>query len=261
MRVVLRTASAAIVLAVLIALATGCAGRQDAARMQVQASGARTSIDDKLADDPAVDGLIAPYRETVVEKMSEPLAFSPVPMETDRPEGLLGALASDIVLARARAETGLPVEACVMNNGGLRRGLPPGTITLGLVYEVMPFDNEIVVLRLAGEQMAALAKQLAEAGGEPQSGFAFAIVGNAATDVRVGASPLESRDYWVATSDYLAGGGGGLAVLWEAQETLRTGVLVRDALADAFRGYGSQGDGDGVGAIPVPELGRVRRGR
>jgi hypothetical protein len=66
-----------------------------------------------------------------------------------------------------------------------------------------------------------------------------------------------ARDYWVATSDYLADGGGGMATLWAPRETRRTGVLIRDAIADALRRIGRTG-GEELGEIPMPEMGRIR---
>ena len=246
-------------LALITALALpGCAGHQQPVDLRLTGEAKRIQIDKNLPEDPAVEELIAPYRQTVVEKMSAPLAFAPVPFERDEPEGMLGALAADLVLARARDVTGLPVDACVLNNGGLRRALPVGKITLGLVYEVMPFDNEIVVLRFTAQQMQTLADQIAATGGEPVSGLSLTIAGGKATDVLVGGKAIEPRDYWVATSDYLAGGGGGVAVLWEAEETIRPAVTIRDALVYGLRAIGAAGGGGELGAVPVPEMGRIR---
>ena len=238
----------------------GCAGGP-APPAHVQAEASRVQIDAALATDSGVEELIRPYRQELEQRMNAPLAFSPVPMRTGDPEGLLGALACDIVQARAQTETGLAVDAAVLNNGGLRISLPPGTITLGKIYEVMPFDNEIVVLRFSAAQMDTLANQLAERGGEPVSGLGLVIEGRRAVDVTVAGRPLEARDYWVATSDYLSTGGGGMPMLWEAEETRATGVMIRDALVDAFRAYGEAGDADGLGAVAVPEMGRIRRSR
>lgn len=245
-----------IVLAAALAL-LDCAGHGRAMEVRVSSQGTRTSIDKDLPDDPAVAELIAPYREAVSQKMSETLAFSSVPMERGEPEGLLGALACDLVLARARAATGLPVDGCVLNNGGLRRGLAVGRITLGDIYEVMPFDNEIVVLRFNREQMQALADQIAGAGGEPIAGFGFRISGKRAQDLQVAGGSLTDRDYFIATSDYLSGGGGAMAMLWEAQETIPTGIAIRDALIDGLRAYGAGGTADEPGTIPVPEMKRI----
>ena len=75
-----------------------------------------------------VDSLIAPHRREMVRQMEVPLANCPVEMRTGRPEGLLGALMADIVLARARAEAPFEIAACVLNNWGFRIPWSPGPI-------------------------------------------------------------------------------------------------------------------------------------
>ena len=204
-----------------------------------------------------VDSLIAPHRRELVRQMEVPLAICPVEMRTGRPEGLLGALMSDIVLARARQAAAVRIDACVLNDGGFRIPWSPGPITLGLVYEVMPFDNTIMLLRLSSAQMESLADQLAADGGAPVAGLGLAIQGERATDLLISGTPLEERDYWIATNNYLAQGGGGLPVLWESQEVRETGILIRTAIADAVRAYGATRAGN-LGELPVPEMGRIR---
>jgi len=105
--------------------------------------------------------------------------------------------------------------------------------------------------------MRALAGDLAARRGEPISGFGFTLIGNQAVDVQVGGEPIQARDYWVATSDYLADGGGGMATLWAPREIRRTGILIRDVIADAVRRIGQAGDGE-LGEIPLPAMGRIR---
>ena len=233
-----------------------------------------------------LEALIAPYRDSLEVEMGEVLAVCPVDMREGEPEGLLGALVCDIVLARARAATDLPVDACVLNNGGLRAALPAGPVTLGQVYEVMPFDNEIVLLHFSGEEVRTLADQIATAGGEPVAGMSFAIEEGRAAQVRIGppggGEPIGDREYLIATSDYLASGGGNMSVLWNRNEKpVLTGVLVRDAMISAFRSFGERGapagdagelggsgalrkagaDGRNRGPLPVPEMGRIRLAR
>jgi 2',3'-cyclic-nucleotide 2'-phosphodiesterase (5'-nucleotidase family) len=261
----------ALLLAVL--LATSCAGPQRGAQRTALApqpvGGVPLAVDASIPGDRAADSLIAPYRATVAERMNEPLAISPVPMERGNPEGTLGALVADIVLARARIETGLPVDVCVLNNGGLRIPWPAGVITLGLVYEVMPFDNLITVVRISAAEMDTLANEIASHDGEPVSGLSLRIVKappkpgetrprQAASDVKVGGVPLAGREYWVATHDYLASGGGGLSALWEPLEKRVTSVFVRDAIADGLREYGARRRANGeLGELPVPQMGRI----
>lgn len=237
----------------------GC-GTSRAALTLARIDTAQTRIDADLAGAPDVDTLIAPYRKVIDETMNEPLAICPAALETHKPEGSLGALIADFVLARARAASGLPVDLCVLNDGGLRIPWPADTITLGLVYELMPFDNAIVVLRLTADQVRSLADEIAARRGEPVSGISFRIVEKKAVDLRVGGAEVGDRDYWVATSDYLSDGGGGMQTLWAAQETRPTGVLVRDAIADALRETtaAARGPGAALGTIALPEMGRVR---
>jgi 5'-nucleotidase len=41
----------------------------------------------------------------------------------------------------------------VMNNGGIRTGLPAGAITYGMLYEVQPFGNRLHRMRMTGAQL------------------------------------------------------------------------------------------------------------
>ena len=246
--------AAAALLWALAGCSSGSQGSAPTAEPQIPQSiaASQTRISAGMPGSAEVDTLIAPYRRQLEGQMNEVLAYLLTNMQTGRPEGLLGNLIADITLSRAVQEADVPVDACVINNGGLRVPWSRGEITLGLVYEVMPFDNEIVILRFSGEQVAQLANEIAARRGEPISGLIFTIRDEGAADVRVGGRPVGSRDYWIATSDYLANGGGGMPTLWEPAETRLTGVFIRDAIADALRAFGA------VGAIPVPDMGRIK---
>jgi len=193
------------------------------------------------------------------------LAYCPANMRTGRPEGALGNLIADFVLARAKLGSRVPADACVINNGGLRVPWSEGPITLGLVFEVMPFDNDLVVLRLTSEQVRRLADEIAARGGEPVAGMGFVIQGERAMGLEVAGAPVVAdRDYWIATSDYLADGGGGMPTLWDAQERVSLGILIRDIIADAVRASGERGGdaaADRPGTLPMPEMGRIREAR
>jgi len=255
------TARAAVATAWLLALALlagGCGAPRPAGLVLVEMGGRPLRVAAETPADSTADALIAPYRHVVEERMGEPLAISPAPLQRGAPEGPLGSLIADMVLARARAESGLAVDACLLNNGGLRISWPEGPITLGLVYEVMPFDNALALLRLSAGQVRALADQIAERGGEPLSGMLVRVRRgeDRAREVRVGGEPLAERDYWIVTSDYLAYGGGGMPALWEPLERRTLPLLIRDAIADACRAYGAAGEPGELGRLPLPEGGR-----
>src|SRR5690606_33834419 len=142
------------------------------------------------------------------------------------PEGALGNFAADAMRTVAAEALGEPVDIAVTNNGGLRVPIPEGPITVGALFELMPFENALVLLTLSGTQVDSLAGQIARIGGEPVAGLTFTIEepSRRAVDVRVNGEPVDpGRLYRVVTSDYLADIGGGLPVLSEYRERVDVG--------------------------------------
>ena len=62
----------------------------------------------------------------------------------------LGNLLADAWRRMARADVGLT------NNGGIRSSLPAGPITFGQLYDVVPFQNELVKVRISGSVLRAV---------------------------------------------------------------------------------------------------------
>jgi 2',3'-cyclic-nucleotide 2'-phosphodiesterase (5'-nucleotidase family) len=99
-----------------------------------------------------------------------------------------------------------------------------------------------VVLELTDVQVDSLAQQIARIGGEPIAGFRFAIDSSTrrAHGIQVDGKPLESgRRYRLATSDYLADGGGGMPALWNPAGRENLNLLLRDAFIQYVRDKGT----------------------
>lgn len=193
-------------------------------------------ISNEISDDPEISALIAPYIRRMSSRMNQVIAWSTKPMVKGQPESTLGNLSADIVRFRAVRELGKPVHIAVVNNGGLRIPLPEGNITVGHIYELMPFENTITVLRLSGTQVQKMADQIASGGGQPVSGIRFRIQDGRANDILVNYEPLSpDREYLVATNNYMADGGEDISVLWEPIERIDTGVLIREAMIEYIR--------------------------
>ena len=92
--------------------------------------------------DSTVLAIIAPYQNAIEEEMNEVLTYTKYDLEKGRPQSTLGNFVTDLCLNYADAHI------CVMNNGGLRTTISKGNITRGKLYELMPFENELVVLEL-----------------------------------------------------------------------------------------------------------------
>lgn len=189
-------------------------------------------ISDSVTADPGLEKIVETYRIQLDEKVSEVIGTATETLTKDSPEGALGNFAADALLEIAREASGIPVDFALTNNGGLRVPIVKGSITVGDMFELMPFENALVVLTLTGVQVDSLIQELAREGGEPIAGLSFKIAGpeRIAEEIFVRGEPLDrSREYRVATSDYLADGGGRLRALLEPVDRKDTGVTLRDA--------------------------------
>ncbi len=186
--------------------------------------------------DSAVDAAIAPYREQLEAEMTEVLAYSEQAMQKDSPEGLLNNFVADLVLDKARElyspEDGKPIDFCLLNYGGLRTSIPEGPVTRGRIFELMPFENEIVVITLSPERTRELFQYLAESQvGMPVSGIRLGIKDNEPEIIQIQGEPLDpDRSYKVVTSDYLAGGGDRMDFFLQPQKSELIGLRIRDAI-------------------------------
>lgn len=188
-------------------------------------------------EDPAIAGMLKPYRDSMSVAMDKPVFHSPsrVSMsgleDGDTP---LGNFVTDAMLESARADI------AVVNSGGIRAPLPEGTITVGDVFTVLPFDNTIVTVPMKGWQVRQLfdfiAGRIGKRGFAQIAGAEFVIRRNRASDIRVGGRPLESdRTYRVATLDFLYGGGDGYTLFARAGVAGQTGIFTHDAAVDFLR--------------------------
>ena len=199
-----------------------------------------TPVDKKLEKE------IAPYRASLQKQLSEEVVYSPIPMEKGLPESELTNVIADAVFTSAKAwsaenEKPFP-DMCLLNNGGIRTALPAGMLNLGHMYEVMPFENEIVLLKLTPEKFRGLVNYVADKGGSPVAGIRMKINGNVAEQVEINGQPfLFDKDVWVATSDFLAYGGDGMNFFDQPLAYFETRIKVRDAITNYFRSFHAMG--------------------
>ena len=170
-------------------------------------------MDGSIQNAPKADSLIAPYKSSLDKTMNEVIGSSAIEMKrikTDR-ETLLGNFVADLTFDYAYNLSlldtftfGTP-DMCILNFGGLRTSVPKGDITRGLVFELMPFENDVVVIKMNKQDMTSMMRYLS-ASPQPIS-RAGLFVSATDTTFTINGEKLEDRTYTVVTSDYLAGGG------------------------------------------------------
>ncbi len=194
------------------------------------------SLNDSTLVHSETQALIAPFTETLEKEMNEIIAQNSVnmPRKKDAPESLLGNFVSDLVYQYAQDKT-LNIDFCLLNFGGLRTTLPKGTITRGKIYELMPFENNLVVVELSHDSLLALVDYLAQKQGQPISGAQIEIKDQKATQFLIQKNKIDlkqssDKTYKIITTDYLAKGGDRMTFFSNPTHLKNLQVKLRDVI-------------------------------
>lgn len=193
----------------------------------------RLAQSDTLAADPAAEAMIKPYRAKIEGLMNIVIGRTAKELTYGDGISLMGNWACDLILKQANIYYGKKVDFTAINRGGLRiRSLPKGDITRGKMYELMPFDNALVVLTLDSTSVAQFFNHISPRGGWPIAGASFKIRNGKAENILMGGEILRGgRTYTFCVSDYIATGGDNADFLKNAKsEPLNK--LMRDAFIE-----------------------------
>ena len=180
--------------------------------------------------DTGIQSLLIPYRDSVDKAMGKIIGQATAPLKKKAPESELGNFMADAMRYMAAKKFGKTVDVAVVNYGGIRADLPQGQITLRNIYELMPFDNIIVLQEVKGAVLKTFFSHIAARGGWPLSGASMQIQNNKAVNILVNGKPIdENVVYVVANSDYVANGGDNCDMLRPLPQQ-NIGYLYRDAL-------------------------------
>ena len=175
---------------------------------------------------------LAPIKADLEAQLGAPIGYAPEEMRVYQPECPMLNWASDALLAIAQDLYPEPVDVAVVNIGGMRCDWAAGDITVRNVFELMPFDNMLVVLTLKGSDLQQLGKIFAYSGGQGVAGMRVKAIGDRVMQqdalVTINGKPIEmDKTYTVATSDYLSQGNDGMLPLknhiqcWNSEEKIR----------------------------------------
>ena len=193
---------------------------------------------DQVTPDAGAEAIVARYRPEVERRAKEVVAELRDSLHSVR-GAALGNLIADAQRAAAPG-----TDFALMNAGGVRRDLYPGPLTYNDLFELQPFANNIVLVRLSGEQLKEVLEKLV-ARSRP-GGFVSGLLigydpgrksGERITSLtRADGSPIAPQaTYVLAVSDFLQGGGDGFAMLRLLPYT-RSGKTDLEALVDYLRG-------------------------
>ncbi|MFP4288085.1 MAG: 5'-nucleotidase C-terminal domain-containing protein [Bacteroidales bacterium] len=215
--------------------ATSCSSSGDA----IVAEGSAILLDEENTPipDQAIDSIITTYREPLEDEMNRVLVYSEEVLQKGTPEGKLNNFVADLVFEKGQElyeQDNKSIDFCLLNYGGLRVPLPQGAITYGRVYELLPFENEMVVITLTGKKTLELFEYLARAErGMPVSGIELTIKDETPHQIIIQNEYFDiNKTYKVLTSDYLANGGDNMTFFEEPLNYEFLDMRVRDAIIE-----------------------------
>lgn len=234
-----------------------------------------------VAPDPAIAALVQPHIARVEAVRARRLgAVLPSTLRLDYDgESDVGNLVTDAMRA-AVPEAML----AITNSGGLRAELPEGEVTYGDVFETLPFNNALTVMRVKGRMLRELVRVgfAGVHGGLQVSEGVTVVVDRAApgacaesdldgdgevtpldrsrlASLLVDGRPVDDdADYVIVTNDFLAGGGDG----WDRLLARLPAGSVAEAEGAPLQREIFAGWLEGRGRVAVPAKGRIElRGR
>ncbi len=199
----------------------------------LQVKGSKQNVDDSSKSSVEMDSLVAPYRRDMLKEFGQIIGEATTDLVTGRPNSTLGFWLCDELIKKAKDSSFFQNEPVVafINIGGLRADLPKGSITVGDVYKVMPFDNRMVFLKLSLDKIPEMEVYLKEKGGEPIGGFKLEKGKLVFPDNLA----KEKNYFWVVTSDFLANGGDNMFFFNNPLQRFDTNILFRDFIIEAVK--------------------------
>ncbi len=171
---------------------------------------------DSVREDPVLAALVEGFARSAESATKRIVASIRLPLSRTGNQYPLGRMIAEARRNLLRADLGL------VGNSGIRGDLQGGAVTYGQLYEVQPFQNNLVRLTLTGRQLRNVLEHALGPNGSPSAHIAGAVVrydprrrpGRRVRSVEVQGRELRNDTrYTLAVDDFLAAGGDGYNML------------------------------------------------
>lgn len=208
-----------------------------------EVSSERIPVSENIQPDPSIQNFVKPYSEHIEKTLDSVLAYNPTDLDKNDGElnTALGNLLADLVMEMAnpvfKSRTGKEIDMVLMNLGGLRSSIPKGPVNTRTAYNLMPFENEIVIVEMTGEKIMEMLEYLnSNRTPHPISGIRIVVDKDQVVEAKIKGKKIDpSKTYFVATSDYLQQGGDNMNFFKDPVNLYGADYKVRNAVIDYFK--------------------------
>ena len=209
----------------------------------VKIEGKLIPISEELTSKKAIEATIEPFKVKVEAEMNAVLSYTPIELNRvdGKLESSLGNLMADLCFEKANpvfnSRTSKNIDFTMLNFGGIRAGISKGNITMEHAFNLMPFENELVVVELTSKKINELINYLIiENKAHPVSKHINLEIIKNGYNLKINSKPIDvSKTYYVLTSDYLQNGGDNMNFFKNPVSLSKTDYKVRNAIIDYFK--------------------------
>lgn len=223
----------------------GCVESTSRIKLELASSQSENrEINLELEEDQEIVNFLKPYAKKIDQEMNEELSYTKKSMfKTDSNfNTAIGNMMADAVLEKirplAQEKHGIKVDAVLLNYGGIRSGISEGKITVKTAFDIMPFENEVVIIELSHKKINELFEFLAMGQvAHPIAGMELEIDQlSEITHQKIYSKELkEGETYFIATSDYLLKGGDQMNFFIDNENVFETNYKLRNLFIDYFK--------------------------
>lgn len=210
-----------------------------------QIYGQSININNKIEGKTSIENFVTPYRNHINNDLDSILAYNPVTQDK-----AIGKWETNIgnLLANATLELSTPIfqkrehkkiDICLLNHGGIRSIIPKGNVTTRTAFEIMPFENSVMIIGLKGTEIEKLADYIIkEKKPHPLAGIQIYTDKNESEVKKITINGIEIKKntmYYVATSDYLANGGDNMTFFKNSTVKFDLDYKLRNLFIDYFK--------------------------
>lgn len=179
-------------------------------------------------------------------KTSEVIAICPEQMHVFTPQSPLSNFLTDLMVVIAndycRSKKLDSVDFALLNYRGIRTFMPAGDVTIGKMYEIFPFDNELVIIDIKGSELKKVFKRF---NNKPKGVYSKDVtiqyLGDYPVKILVHQTEIdENRIYRFVTLDFVMTGGDDILTNAVFEKIVGMNEKQRDVMIDYVSKMGKE---------------------
>ena len=198
-------------------------------------------------DNPQLRKELDKEKKKLEKKTSVVIGYCPEDMVSEMPQSPLSNFLTDILVDIAndycQKHHKEAVDFSLLNFGGIRSSLHAGNVTVGNIFEISPFENNVVIANIKGSELLKAFRRFKVKRCEPYSQqVSIQYVGDSFYKALIHGKEIDNdKIYRVVTLDFILTGGDNILEGVEILSSENTNITVRDAYIKQIRKMTAEG--------------------